>query len=191
MMRDTSRLSFLVIFFPVLFYSFLFPVFALPLKWTAVSNLSLGSSLSSEPSICVRGRQVFVAWCDDRIGRSEIFFRQSDDGGNSWHAEQRITNTIFDSTQPAIVCDRRFVYLVWQEDRFVYLATYDGQHWTKAQPLSANASSHPKIAATQPFPDKLVYVVWERIDAEGRSVAEITYSLDQGRIWRAPHPVTN
>ena len=191
MMRDTSRLSFLVIFFPVLFYSFLFPVFALPLKWTAVSNLSLGSSLSSEPSICVRGRQVFVVWCDDRIGRSEIFFRQSDDGGNSWHAEQRITNTIFDSTQPAIVCDRRFVYLVWQEDSFVYLATYDGQHWTKAQPLSANAASHPKIAATQTFPDNLVYVVWERIDAEGRSVAEITYSLDQGRIWRAPQPVTN
>ena len=84
MMRDTLRLSFLIILFPVLFFSFLYPVFALPPKWTAVSDVSLGPLLSSEPSICVRGRQVFVTWCDDRIGRSEIFFRQSSDGGNSW-----------------------------------------------------------------------------------------------------------
>ena len=191
MMRDTLRLSFLIILFSVLFFSFLYPVFALPPKWTAVSDVSLGPLLSSEPSVCVRGRQVFVTWCDDRIGRSEIFFRQSSDGGNSWRREQRITNTIFDSTQPAIVCDRRFVYLVWQEDDLIYLAIYDGFDWTKAKPLSANVASHPKISATQTFPENLVYVVWERVDARGRSIAEVTYSQDQGRIWRAPEPITN
>ncbi|MFP6723516.1 MAG: T9SS type A sorting domain-containing protein [Candidatus Poribacteria bacterium] len=191
MMRDTLRLSLLIILFPVLFFSFLHSVFALPPKWTAVSHVSLGPSVSNEPSICARGRQVFVAWRDERIGRSEIFFRQSNDGGNSWHREQRITNTIFDSTQPSIICDRRFVYLVWQEDNRIYLATYDGLRWTKAKPLSANIAYHPRIAATQTFPENLVYVVWERLNTKGRTIAEITYSQDQGRIWRAPEPITS
>ena len=191
MVRDTSRLALLTILLLIFFFPVLYSVFAFPPKWTAVARVSLGPSVSDEPSICARGRQVFVAWSDKRIGRSEIFFRQSDDGGNSWHHEQRITDTIFDSTQPSIVCDRRFVYLVWQEDHRIYLVTYDGLRWTKAKPLSAKIASRPRITATQTFPENLVYVVWDRLSVKGRSIAEITYSQDQGEIWRVPKPITS
>jgi hypothetical protein len=59
---------------------------------------------------------IHVVWFDYTPGNSEIFYKKSTDGGNSWSTE-RLTWTSHDSTWPDLSIDPNDkVHVVWQED---------------------------------------------------------------------------
>ena len=210
--RQTSLLFFsLLAFFLASLLPFFLPVsiHALPEFWTTETSLSLGPDRSNEPAICTRGPEVFVAWSDNRLGRWEIFFRHSPDGGVTWRPEERVTVTRTDSVQPAIACDRRGIHLVWQSlprsigDRSatqtqISYKFWDGIAWHPTQILSREGFSvrRPKIATTELFPGGLIYVVWEGQALAAQSnrpqiIAFITRSSDGGLTWLNPQPITS
>ena len=187
---------------------FIHPLYASPESWTPATPLSLGPALSREPAICADGEEIFVAWSDNRLGRWEIFFRYSPDGGATWARDERITTTDADSVQPAIACDLQRVHLVWSEKSArqtqIRYKSWNGANWSPFQILSEEGTSvrRPKIATTRIFPNNWIYIVWEgpvgHPDSIGastgrgaRTTAFITRSRDAGRIWLRPQPITS
>lgn len=167
-------------------------------KWTTIVPITTGQA--TQPSIQAQGNNVFIAWSDSRLGASEIFFRRSTDGGQTWGLEQRITETIADSVSPDLDADRRYLYLVWQEDQRVKFALYDGLQWQRQTVLS-EAGHRPRIAVTKIFPNNFIYVVWERMSTQSLEAnqpsqssstqAEIVISDDQGLNWQKVRPLTS
>ncbi len=167
-------------------------------KWTTIVPITTG--LTTQPSIQAQGNNVFIAWSDSRLGASEIFLRRSTDGGQTWGLEQRITETIVDSVSPDLDADRRYLYLVWQEDQRIKFALYDGLQWQRQTVLS-EAGHRPRIAATKIFPNNFNYVVWERVSRQSLEAnqpsqssltqAEIVISDDQGLSWQKVRPLTS
>ncbi len=178
---------------------------ALPEFWTAETPLSLGSAQSNAPAICARGSEIFVAWSDNRLGRWEIFFRYSPDGGLTWQPEERVTTTRTDSVQPAIACDQEQIHLVWQSlpraigersatQTQIGYSSWEGVAWSPTQILSQRGIStrRPKIATTKIFPGGLVYVVWEGQPDNGPGVtAYLTRNSDGGRTCSNPQPIVS
>jgi hypothetical protein len=201
-----GRFCFLFLFYWLIGFAFIYPSYANPEFWTIGIPLSLGSAVSREPAICARGDEVFVAWSDNRLGRWDIFFRYSGDGGVTWLREERVTRSGTDSVQPAVVCDQLRVHLVWLESSSTgpqcRYKSWDGRGWGPPRTLSREGDSvhRPKIGTTIATPSNWVTVVWEgqtnSLDSKGaltrrtRSTAFITHSRDSGQTWLHPQPIT-
>lgn len=162
--------------------------------WTQSSQLSLGPGISSEVDTCSRGDEVYVVWSDNRTGNREIFFIYSQNAGQTWSREERLTNTVDESTQPAIACDKRNVYLVWREKTedtsHIYYKRWDGSLWSNDVLLSNDCenSKRPDIASTTLFPNSYLYVVWE-CNEDDKSASYLIRSTDGGQSFSEPEPV--
>jgi TolB protein len=185
----------------LLFIIFLFLLYplsslsALPPFWTESQVISLGQAVSTDVDVCSYEDMIYVVWCDDRTGNKEIFFRSSEDAGLTWGREERLTDTPDESSQPAIACDNKNVYVVWREktDKIsqIYYKVYDGQSWGNDILISGeyDNSRRPDIASTTIMPNSYLYIVWESIDKE-KTTAYIIRSTDGGRTFSASQPVT-
>ena len=170
-------------------------------QWTEDVQLSLGARTSTQPDICSKQNELYVVWSDDRLGQRELFFRMSIDGGLTWSNEERLTESKGDSVRPAVVCDRKYLHLVWEErgavSADILYKRWDGTSWSQTQILSAGIflgdvavaqSRKPDIATTTIFPGSIVFVVWES-EVEKRRRAYLTRSVDDGLTWSIPRPV--
>jgi hypothetical protein len=168
---------------------------AAPPFWTQARQLSLGPAFSSEVDVCSRDDEVYVVWSDDRTGNNEIFLISSRNAGQTWSSEERLTDTPGESTQPAIACDRKNLYLVWRERTAgrdarapdvsqIYCKRWDGEAWSDDLLLSDGYenSKRPEIASTTLFPGSYLYVVWDSTE-DGKTVAYLTRSTDGGRSF--------
>ena len=171
---------------------------ALPPFWTSGQAISLGQGVSTDVDSCSIDDKVYVVWCDDRTGNKEIFFRSSDDAGQTWNREERLTDTPDESCQPAIACDSRNVYVVWREKgekkSLIYYKYWDGKIWSDNILISAdlNDSRRPDIAVTTVSPNSYLYVVWESViksDGKERIIAYLVRSTDGGRSFSVPEPI--
>ena len=173
---------------------------ALP-QWTEYLDLSLGAQVSTQPAICSKQNELYAVWSDSRLGGRELFFRMSRDGGLTWSDEERLTESEGDSVRPAIVCDRKYLHLVWEEQGAgssdILYKRWDGTGWGQAQILSAGLpagefldSRKPDVATTTIFPGSIVFVVWESASEKNTSVY-LTRSVDDGLTWSIPRTVVN
>jgi hypothetical protein len=63
-----------------------------------------GQHHSFEPAIASVGSNVYVAFADDRTGRSQIYLARSTDGGATWQSPlTRVTDDSTDATSPRVV----------------------------------------------------------------------------------------
>jgi len=172
-----------------------FSAYAAPPLWTQSSQLSLGTAFSSEADACSRDNEIYVVWSDDRTGNREIFFAASQDVGETWSTEERLTNTLDESIQPAIACDRRNLYVVWREksedDSHIYYKNWDGSAWSENSLLSGDFenSRRPEIASTILFPGSYLYIAWDSGE-DDESTTYLIRSADSGRVFSTPEPVT-
>ena len=176
------------IFFIVFIFSL--PAFCeLPKFWTDPKQFSLGQASSMDADACSFENKIYVVWADNRTGNSEIFFRSSDDTGQTWSREERITLTFNESSQPAIACDARKVQVVWREKSEnisqIYYKKWDGKSWTNDILLSEDQKNakRPDIAITTIMPDSYLYVVWENTNEQGKSSAYLTRSINNGETF--------
>lgn len=179
----------------IAFFSKAIPTKALPPFWTQSQPISLGRMLSSESASCSIEDKIYVVWSDTRTGNKEIFLRYSEDAGETWSAEEQLTNTEGESVQPALACNMKYIYLVWTEktksSSDIYLKRWDGTSWSREVKISDGLSQKPKIACTLLFPESYLYVVWEKFISESnRTTVNVIRSKDNGNTFTEPKPIT-
>ncbi|MFN2501735.1 MAG: exo-alpha-sialidase [Pyrinomonadaceae bacterium] len=86
-------------------------------SWGADTRLTNYAGGSWTPSIAASGSVVHVVWWDQRDGNPEIYFKPSTDGGVSWGADTRLTNSSANSWNPSVAVSGSVVHVVWEDHR--------------------------------------------------------------------------
>ena len=86
--------------------------------WGAARRMTWSSGAAGRPAILVDSAdRIHVVWQDDSSGATEIYYRQSADGGATWSSVKRLTWTSGISDRPALAAgSSASVHLVWQDD---------------------------------------------------------------------------
>lgn len=177
---------------------------------TRLSTDTPGFAVGDEPRMAADGDSVYVVWMDRRsLGRPDIYFTRSLDGGATWLDSDVRLNTDdpgqSDSRDPQIVVDGDSVYVAWVdfrrgfEDIYFNCSDDAGSTWMEQDlridhtpieqatglPLEGK-SREPKLATL----DGRVYLVWkdDRVRPfRGLFRADIYFnrSLDGGQTWMA------
>lgn len=139
------------------------------------SSVQLTSGSSNKSNSCIytdRGNNIHVVWEDSRDGGWETYYIHSTDGGTTWGAEIRLSDTLNNSEQANITCDlKNGVYVVWADDRDnsdyeVYFkgSSDGGNTWSDDTCLTNGAVAHydclfPNIACTDS--GDYLHVAWQ------------------------------
>ncbi len=87
--------------------------------WEEIDSLTvMHRAVASD--ILAEGNNLHLVWEDDRhdFGDNfEIYYRISKDLGLTWEPEIRLTNALFHSYQPSLVCGGGYLHLFWQDRR--------------------------------------------------------------------------
>jgi len=162
--------------------------------WSAVRRLTWTADDSRHPAMAIDSSDVIhVVWDDDTPAGMDIYYKNSQDGGDTWSASQRITWTPGFSFKPAIAIDSSdAIHVVWfdyaaADPEIYYKNGQDGgDTWSASRRLTwtSGASFVPAIAAPGS-----VHIVWED---ETPDPAEIYYksSPDGGSTWNATRRIT-
>ncbi|MFZ4590814.1 MAG: T9SS type A sorting domain-containing protein [Ignavibacteria bacterium] len=170
-------------------------------QWQPEVRLTNDSALSmtfnSAWCIASSGDNVHVVWYDgrDSVGFStEIYYKRSTDGGINWGTDIRLTNAIYNSSNPSIAVSGQFVHVVWYDTRsgqgqvFYKRSTNGGLNWGPDVVLGSDlGSNYPSIAVS----GSSVHVVWNKW--QGTSNTEVYYkcSNDGGATWGTDIRLTN
>jgi BNR repeat-containing family member len=127
----------------------------------------------------------------------DIFFTQSNDGGDKWSAAKNISHAPGISSHPAIAVERDgAIDVVWsdttsgaaQPDIYFARTTDGGKSWTEPKNISRTPgeSTEPAIAAG---PDNSIHVVWCDT-SKGETNKDIYYcsTTDAGKTWSNDAP---
>jgi phage terminase large subunit-like protein len=135
--------------------------------WTAAQRLTWTSGFSDSPDIAADSSgNIHVVWYDDTPGNLEVYHKKSTDGGTTWRAVKRISETVGWSEFPVLTVDsNNTLHVVWNDDTPDNLEIYYGRStdggvaWDAAKRLTWNSggSCVPAIAAG---PDDTVHIVW-------------------------------
>jgi hypothetical protein len=128
-------------------------------------NLSNNTGFSEHPQLSAAADSVHVIWADDAKGNKQVYFRASNDNGNTFGEAIKLSNDSSNSYNQDIAAFGSNIYAVWLESEFfgphrVILAVSEdgGDNFGDPVILSKNASaeSYPKISARNGH----VYVTW-------------------------------
>lgn len=87
------------------------------LNWSSDTRLTNNPSLSEYPSVSASGQVIHAVWHDNRDGNPEIYYKRSIDGGLSWSADSRLTNSTNSSYYPSVAISGPSVHIVWSDMR--------------------------------------------------------------------------
>ena len=162
--------------------------------WEADVRLTNSAGSSYFPAIHVSGNMVLVSWSDNRDGNFEIYIKKSEDGGNTWGADVRLTSNTSASDYPSIDAEGNTVIIVWQDlrdtDYEIYFkrSTDGGNSWGADQRLSNNTafSQYPSVTIS----GSRVNIAWED-NRDGNREIYNSYSNDGGLTWSGENRLTN
>jgi hypothetical protein len=157
-------------------------------NWSADTRLSNTARQSFMPAVAVSGSVVHVAWYDSTPGNYEIYYKRSIDGGVTWGADKRITNTPTSSLSPTLAVSGSIVHLVWCEaDVSPYYghiyynrSTNGGSSWgTNTCMIRSNYNNgYPSLAVN----GSVVHLVFQRLVTTSWDIV-YTVSNNNGVTW--------
>jgi BNR repeat-like domain len=136
---------------------------------------------------------VYVIWFDTRHDGGSVYFRASDDFGQTWREELRVKGEGGDveGAMEMAADDQGHLYVVWADNRdgeygiYLVASTDHGRTWSKDVRLDvakgkASRASLPTLAAD---PSGHVYVAWQDARHGGWDIY-LNLSSDFGKTWR-------
>ncbi len=132
--------------------------------WTADTRLTNNSGKSWHPSVTVNGSVVQIVWHDDTPGNNEIFYKRSDDGGNTWTADMQLSNTAGSSNLPGIAVSGSVVHVCWYDSTagnweiYYKRSTDGGTTWGVDTRLTNNTAS--SLYSTIAVSGSIVHIAW-------------------------------
>jgi len=164
--------------------------------WTPARRLTWNPGGSWGPAIAVDSSgKLHVVWYDGTYGNSEICYKMSTDGGNTWTASRRITWTSGISVYPDIAVDPSDnLHVTWQdsspgnEEIYYKRSTDGGNTWTTTQRLTRTSgdSYYPKMIAD---PSGDLHIVWFD-NTPGNYEVYYRKSTDGGAGWTKNQRIT-
>lgn len=162
-------------------------------SWGPDVRLTFNPLESFIPSISCNNNFIHVVWNDTRDGNLEIYYKRSNDFGNSWSLDYRITNSSGSSYQPIITTNISDIYISWRDNRdgddeiyFVH-STNDGYDWGNNIQLTFNGTStSPAICVS----GSSLHLVWED-HRDGNDEIYYKASTNKGEIWSGDIRLTN
>jgi hypothetical protein len=128
-------------------------------------RLSNNIGFSEHPQMASENKNVYVVWADDTNGNKQIYFKNSNNEGNSFGEEMLLSDSKSNAYNQEISSFEDNVYIVWLEKipngpyRVMLAYSNDGGdtfHKPVALSENAMAQTYPKISAF----DSHVYVTW-------------------------------
>jgi hypothetical protein len=145
---------------------------------------------SNSWSIAAQRDSVFIVWYDGRDGNSEIYFKRSLDGGETWESDRRLTDDPAISSLPGILVQGANAHVLWFDTRdgannfeiYYKRSTDAGATWGPDTRLTYDDafSWYQSIAAT----GSDLHVVWRESRAGNYDVF-YKRSGDSGLTWGA------
>lgn len=157
------------------------------ITWGPETRLTNNVGRSLHPSIFAYGLNVYLVWNDNRDGNYEVYYKNSIDGGDTWSADLRLSNTTGKSLMPAIALSGSVVHVVWYDstagNREIYYkrSTDGGINWGADIRLTNNSASseYPTLAVS----GLTVHVAWN--DYRNGTIPNLYYkrSTNGGLSW--------
>lgn len=146
------------------------------MNWETAVPLA-GSFASWYPSVAVAGSHVLAVWPDNRNGDiSEIYYKDSLDGGTNWEPEVRLTDNPSESKEPSVAVSGTYMHVVWHDDRDLNWEIY----YKRGAMGNAGAEDHgnpggaaPMLLSAGPNPSTGPVVIRYRLPSAGSAVLEI------------------
>jgi hypothetical protein len=152
-------------------------------------RLSDNIGFSEHPQMSAESKNVYVVWADDTKLNKQIYFKKSDNGGNSFGEQMLLSDSNSNSYNQEISSFGDNVYIVWLEKipngpyRIMLANSNDGGN-TFSEPIvlseNAMAQTFPKVSAF----DSHIYVTWNVEDqAKVKSGVYFISSIDNGMTF--------
>jgi hypothetical protein len=163
-------------------------------SWEADEKLTNNPAVSKNPSVAVRDSIVHIVWMDARNGDSEIYYKRSVDNGETWEADERLTDDPATSERPSVAVRDSIVHVVWYDGRdgngeiYCKRSVDNGENWDMDERLTNDpaTSERPSVAVR----DSIVHVAWmDRRD--GNDEIYYSRSVDNGMNWDIDERLTN
>ncbi|MEW6607257.1 MAG: sialidase family protein [bacterium] len=133
--------------------------------WGPDVRLTNALAVSGVPAITSDANGIHIVWVDERDGNYEIYYKRSQDGGNTWGPDVRLTNALNTSRAPAITSDANGIHIVWYDDRdgnweIYYKRSQDGGNtWGLDVRLTNNSAVSGEPAITSDANG--IHIVWD------------------------------
>ena len=152
-------------------------------------RLSNNTGFSEHPQMSAESKNVYVVWADDTKLNKQIYFKKSDNGGNSFGEQMLLSDSNSNSYNQEISSFGDNVYIVWLEKipngpyQIMLTNSNDGGN-TFSEPIvlseNAMAQTFPKVSAF----DSHIYVTWNVEDqANVKSGVYFISSIDNGMTF--------
>ncbi len=128
---------------------------------------------------------VYLVWKDYRTNSSEIFFKKSNDTGDTWSDDQRLTIDFNPSYYPFLSIFENNIYVVYEDRGFFYnlcllKSTDYGETWSDKYLLTdtEDSSEKPNIFISE----NKIYLIWLEYTSNKPEIY-FKKSIDNGKTW--------
>lgn len=154
-------------------------------------NLTQNDNDSVYPQISSSKDNIYIVW-QESVGSHattnyDIFFKKSNDSGNSFDSPLNLSNNIGFSEHPQIASVGNYIYVVWVdsssgEREIMFSKSLDsGKTFSNSTVVSQNSMSpyHAELAAD----GQNVYIVWNSFGIEMSNIILLTKSNNAGKSF--------
>lgn len=155
------------------------------------NNLTQNEDDSVYPQISSSSENIYIVWQESvgSYGTSnyDIFFKKSNDSGETFGSPINLSNNIGFSEHPQIASVGNIIYIVWVDDssgerEIMFCKSSDsGKTFSNSTIVSKNSMgpNHVELAAE----GQSVYIVWNSFDKEMRNIILLSKSDDAGKTF--------
>ena len=159
--------------------------------WPANRRLTWNSGSSGSPAIAVEpSGKLHLVWADEAPGHSEIYCRNSPDGGTTWTASRRLTWTLGSAGGPAIGLDSSgnlhlfwLAYIAGAEEIYYKKSADSGATWSTEKRLTWTSAPLVWGHAFAMDSSGDVYLTWCKFVDPSHSAIYFKKSTDGGSTW--------
>ena len=166
-------------------------------SWNGDVRLTNAVNDSNMPAIAANGSNLHIVWYDFRDGNSEIYYKNSTNGGATWSSDVRLTNDLGSSGFPSMAVNGNNIHVVWTDSRVGNLEIYyknstdNGATWSSDMRLTNDVSeSYTFMPQAIAVNGNNIHVVWYD-NRDGNFEIYYKNSTDNGATWGSDMRLTN